>query len=241
MKLDPHIHSCYSRDTKSRPEDIIKKARKIGLNIIAISDHDSVKGSKLGINLSKDINEVFVVPSIEISSNEGHILGFGVDSVISKGLTPEETVDKIHDEGGIAIIPHPFSFYRNGSFFNNKKTLKNLVKNNSNNYDKYKKNNKITSIEGVEVLNARYIIGYSNYRANKLAAKHDLAKIGSSDSHFIESIGNCYTELVCIDNKPNVDDIIEAIRSKKTIAKGNKTSNYLIAKEIFNKKIKGSY
>ncbi|MEA4956602.1 hypothetical protein SDC9_17114 [bioreactor metagenome] len=232
MKLDPHIHSCYSGDARSSPREIIKRALHIGLDVIAISDHNSIKGSKSAINLTKNIKNLLVVPSIEISSSDGHILGFGIETPISKGLTPEETVEKIHDEGGLAIVPHPFSFYRKGLFFNNRNNVNKLVK---------EKSNKKYLIDGVEILNARYIIGYSNFRSKKLANKYNLAKIGSSDSHFIESIGNCYTELFDIDLEPTVDDVIEAIRSRKTIAKGSRTPNYLIAKEVFNKKIRRIY
>lgn len=224
MKLDPHIHSCYSGDARSSPKDIIKRAKSIGLDMIAISDHNTIKGSKLAIELSKNMDNFLVIPSIEISSSEGHILGFGVESNIPKELSPEETIERIHDEGGLCIVPHPFSSYRSGLFFNNKNTIDKIIK----------------TVDGVEVLNARYIIGYSNHKSDKLADKHDLAKIGSSDSHFTESIGNCYTE-IDIDAESNVDDVIEAIKSRKTMAKGSRTSNYLIAKEVFNKKIRRIY
>lgn len=230
MKLDPHIHSIYSEDARSKPKDIIKQALRLGLDAIAISDHNSVKGSKIAIELSKKIDNLLIVPSIEISSSKGHILGFGVKTLIPQGLSPEETIERIHDEGGIAIVPHPFSLYRNGLFFKDRKNINNLV-----NFEEP------NSIEGVEVLNARYIFGYSNNRANKLANKHDLAKIGSSDSHFIDSIGDCYTEITDIDDEPTVEDIIESIRSKKSIAKGKRTPNHLIAKEVFNKKIRRIY
>jgi predicted metal-dependent phosphoesterase TrpH len=233
MKLDPHIHSSYSGDARSSPKDIIERAKSIGLDMIAISDHNTIKGSKVAIELSKNMDDFLVIPSIEISSSGGHILGLGVKSIIPKGLSPEETVEKIHDEGGIAIIPHPFSFYRNGLFFNNKETVQNLVKED--------KSNKNSLIEGIEVLNARYIVGYSNYKANKLANKYNLGKIGSSDSHFLESIGNCYTEIKDINREPTIDDVIDSIISKKTIAKGSRTANHLIAKEVFNKKIRKIY
>ncbi|MCL2687690.1 MAG: PHP domain-containing protein [Methanobrevibacter sp.] len=254
MKLDPHIHSIYSGDAISEPQDIIKQAIAIGLDIIAISDHDTVKGSTLAIDIAKDMNDILVVPSIEITTNKGHILGFGLETLISPGLSPEETVEKIHDEGGIAIVPHPFSPYRRGLFFKNKKIMNRLTdfnysedfnennnKKNSNDDNNIKNSYKNIRIEGVEVLNARYIFGYSNYKANKLAQKKDLAKIGASDSHFLEAIGNCYTELTDIDTEPSVDDVIEAIKSKKTIAKGSRTSNKLIAKEVINKKIRRIY
>ncbi|MBZ9570386.1 PHP domain-containing protein [Methanobrevibacter sp. TMH8] len=240
MKLDPHIHSIYSGDARSKPKDIIKQASFLGLDAIAISDHNSVEGSKIAIELSKNIDNLLIVPSIEISSSEGHILGFGVEKVIPRDLSPVETVERIHDQGGLAIVPHPFSSYRDGLFFNNRKAIEKLTNpdysndSSDNNYDNLK-------IDGVEVLNARYIIGYSNYKSNKLAEKSNLAKIGSSDSHFLDSIGNCYTEIKNIDSEPTIDDIIEAIKSKDTIAKGTRTSNKLILKEVFNKKIRRIY
>jgi len=220
MNLDPHIHSYYSGDSRSKIKDIIKQAMLIGLDIIAISDHNTIKGSKIAIQEAKDKN-IIIVPSIEISSLKGHILGFGVDEDIARDLTPEDTIDKIHDNGGIAIIPHPYSFYRNGLF------------------SKIKPEG--LEFEAAEVKNARFILGYSNYKSKKLAKMKNIAEIGSSDSHFIGSIGNCYTELKDIDSDCTIDDIIDVIKSRKTIAKGHRTSNYLIAKEVINKKIKKLY
>jgi len=230
MKFDPHIHSIYSGDARSKPQDIIKQALILGLDAIAISDHNSVEGSRIAIELAKKIDNFLVIPSIEISSSKGHILGFGVEILIPRDLSPEETIERIHDEGGIAIIPHPFSPYRNGLFFRHRKTMKKLINSHGS-----------TSIEGLEVLNARNIIGYSNTKSNRLTNKHNLAKIGSSDSHFIDSIGDCYTEINDIEAEPTVDDVIEAIKSKKTVAKGSRTPNRLLAKEVFNKKIRRIY
>ena len=53
MKIDPHIHSIYSGDSNSQVKDILKQAQKVGLNAIAISDHNTVKGSKFAIKESK--------------------------------------------------------------------------------------------------------------------------------------------------------------------------------------------
>jgi predicted metal-dependent phosphoesterase TrpH len=247
MKLDPHIHSIYSGDARSRPEDIIKQAIAIGLDIIAISDHDSIKGSLLACEIAKNKKNILVVPSIEITTNQGHILGFGVKTIIEPNLSPEETIERIHDEGGLAIVPHPFSPYRRGIFFKHRKTMKILTDNkfasssgkldNSNAKNSY---NKI-KIDAVEVLNARYIFGYSNFNANRLADITDLAKIGASDSHFLEAIGNAYTEITDIDTEISVDDVLEAIRSRKTIAKGGRTPIKWIVKEVINKKIRRIY
>ncbi|KZX12634.1 PHP domain-containing protein [Methanobrevibacter filiformis] len=217
MKLDPHIHSKYSGDGKNSPLEILKQAKKIGLDYIAISDHNTIKGSQIAIKEAKKLKDIEVISSIEISSKTGHILGFGVAEDIEKGLPADETIEKIHDLGGIAIIPHPLTRYRHGILI--KEKIENL------------------KVDAMEVLNARYILGYSNAKSKKIAIKRNIPMIGSSDSHFIESIGDCYTEIDC----DSAEDVIKAIKKGKTIAKGKKTSNRLIAREFVNKKIKRIY
>ena len=216
MKFDPHIHSIYSGDARSEPKDILKQAKSIGLDAIAISDHNEIKGSRIARELAEDI---IVVPSIEISTDKGHILGMGVDEIIPKGLSAIETVDLIHDAGGLAIVPHPFSFYRHGLFCN---VDKNLV------------------VDGVETKNARYIVGYSNNLSQNLAYEKRLATLGASDSHFIESIGDAFTEVNTYGDD-TVDGILEAIRHRRCKAMGHRTSNFLIAREVFVKKVLRRY
>jgi predicted metal-dependent phosphoesterase TrpH len=129
-------------------------------------------------------------------------------------MSPEETVEKIHELGGLVIIPHPFTIYRNGLF---RKMKSDRIK-----------------FDGIEVLNGRYLLGYSNYRGKKLKEKRKVAEFGASDSHFLQSIGDCYTEVDC----EAKEDLFDGIKKRKTKARGKRTSNYLIAKEVFNKKIK---
>ena len=87
MKFDPHIHSVYSGDSRSEVIDILIQAEKKGLDAIAISDHNEIKGSRLARSYG---GSIIVVPSIEISSDKGHILGLGVDEIIPKGLSAVE-------------------------------------------------------------------------------------------------------------------------------------------------------
>ena len=217
MKLDPHIHSFYSGDAKNSPIEILKQAKKTGLDCIAISDHNTIKGSQIAIKEAKNLKNIEAISSIEISSTKGHILGFGVNEHIDKDLSPEETIDKIHEQGALAIIPHPLTRYRHGLFT--------------------KIDPKGLKVDAIEVLNARYIFGYSNAKSKKTAIKNSFPMIGSSDSHFLESIGDCYTEIDC----ESADDVFKAIKNNKTEPKGKRTSNQLIAKEFINKKIKRIY
>ncbi|WP_048192108.1 PHP domain-containing protein [Methanobacterium sp. SMA-27] len=213
MILDPHIHSTYSSDSTASPRDIVKKARSIGLDAIAVADHNTIKGSLATIEEARNYKDFVVVPAMEISSNKGHIVALGIKEDVQQGLSPEETVETIRELGGIAIAAHPFVSYREG-LCDNVKEL---------------------DIDAIETLNSRYVFGYSNWRAKNLAEKRNLPEIGSSDAHFLGAIGSCVTEL---DANFTYESIIEVILSGKTNVFGDRTPLPLILKEVINKKIK---
>lgn len=213
MILDPHIHSTYSSDSTASPRDIIKRAKKIGLDAIAVADHNTIKGSLVTIDEAKDFEDFVVVPAVEVSSSKGHIVALGIKEDVEKGLSPEDTVEKIRSLGGIAVAAHPFVSYRDG--------LCDSVKE--------------LDIDAIETLNSRYIFGYSNWKAKNLAERRNLPEIGSSDAHFIGAIGSCVTEF---EADFSYESIIEAILSGKTSVYGDRTPLPLILKEVINKKIK---
>lgn len=218
LKLDPHIHSNYSPDAVNSPSEIIEKSKQLNLDIIGISDHNTIEGSQLAIKETKNDDEILVIPSIEISSEYGHILGFGIEEMVKRGLSTEETVDKIHDLGGLAIVAHPYSYYRHGLFCKEKNTDVN--------------------IDGVEVKNARFILGYSNSKGKKLAEKKNIAEIGSSDAHYIDFIMDCYSEIDC---EKDIDSVLKAIKKRKTNALGSGTSNIELAKYLYKKHVKKEF
>ena len=215
MIIDPHIHSRYSGDATASPGDIIRKSREIGLDAIAIADHNTLKGSILAMKEAKDLDEFMVIPAMEVTTNKGHIVALGITQEIEKGLSPEDTIDKIRSYGGIAIAPHPFVRYREG--------LCGYVKD--------------LDIDAIETLNSRYIFGYSNWRAKRLATKRKIPEIGASDAHFLGAIGSCVTEL---EAEFSVESVIKVILSGKTNVFGNMTPLPLILKEVIKKKIKRS-
>ena len=213
MILDPHIHSTYSTDSTASPRDIVKKARSIGLDAIAVADHNTIKGSMVTIEEAKEFKDFVVVPGMEISSSKGHIVALGINEDVKQGLSPEDTVENIRALGGIAVAAHPFVSYREG--------LCDHVKD--------------LDIDAIETLNSRYVFGYSNWRARNLALKRNIPEIGSSDAHFLEAIGSCVTEL---EANFSYESIIEGILSGKTNVFGDRTPLPLILKEVINKKIK---
>lgn len=169
MRCDLHTHSFYSlQDGVNSPEDIIKKAVSIGLDAVAITDHDTLNGYVHGKKYAERVG-CGLVPGMEISSKEGHILGLYIHEEVSKGLSAEETLELIHAQGGLAVAAHPYDFLRNG--------VGDLVK--------------TLDFDGIEILNGRNY--FVNGRARKVAKTLDIATTGGSDGHIIDEVGNCYT------------------------------------------------
>jgi hypothetical protein len=106
-----HIHSKYS-DGLYSPTVIAKQAKDIGLDGFGITDHNTVKGQGEAKRAAKRFGLRFV-PGVEVSSHQGHIIGFGVEEPVGVG-SAAEVVDRIHDLGGVAVAPHPYDVLRHG-------------------------------------------------------------------------------------------------------------------------------
>ena len=189
-KFDLHIHTNYS-DGICTPEEVVKYAKRIGLDGIAITDHDTVKGSKKAELLAEKAGLIFV-PGVEITTSFGDILALGIREKIDgfgvrlPGIV--QIIKKIHKKGGIAIIAHPFvGSWPNGSLADHIKKL---------------------DIDAIEIFNAMTNDTFGiepNVKAMELAKKLDMPGIAGSDAHFIELIGNAFT----VSKTP---DIISAIK-----------------------------
>ena len=205
-KFDLHIHSCYSENllgtklfsppSKSLPEEIIKMAIKKGIKVIAITDHDNIVGSLRAIEISKQKlykNKIIVIPGVEVSSKDGHILAYNVYENIPKNLTTEDTVEFIKSKGGFAVAAHPF---------NAKFSLKE---------DFIKKN--IDSLFGLEIINSRSL---KNKYTIDYVKKNNLKYTVGSDAHTLREIGLCYG--IIDDQINNKDDFIKVIKKNKSIS-----------------------
>ncbi|HEY9205006.1 MAG TPA: PHP-associated domain-containing protein [Candidatus Methanoperedens sp.] len=172
---DIHTHTMYSGfseysylsypDSVTHPKTSVKVAQKLGLDILCITDHNSIKGGVEAYKYDKDI----VVIGEEISSLDGEIIGLFLQEAVKPGLGAEETIEQIHEQDGMAIAPHPFSAHC--SCLGRKvRTLK---------------------LDGIEVFNAVHRDRYSN--AVALGSCNGHAKLGGSDAHASCMIGNAYT------------------------------------------------
>ena len=104
---DFHIHSHHSKDCAMPVADILERAREVGLDVVAITDHDSAAGGLEARELA-DRYGVRVIVGEEVKSSEGEIIGLFLERTIPGGMTFAETIAAIREQGGITYVPHPF-------------------------------------------------------------------------------------------------------------------------------------
>jgi predicted metal-dependent phosphoesterase TrpH len=183
IKADLHVHTTYSKDSLITPKDLIYYAKKNGLNAVAVTDHNYLEGAW---EIAKE-TDFLVIPGMEISSAEGHIVALNIKERIPKGLTAVKTVDQIHKAGGVAIACHPYVLFKG--------CLQGHV---------------CSDFDAIEIINARaFPFNRSVKKATEAAKKLDLSRVGGTDAHYGPQIGYGYTVIEA--SEPTVEAVSEAI------------------------------
>lgn len=217
MKLaDLHIHSYYSLEPKiplwnikeMTLEAILEKAKERGLSAIAISDHDNIEASYKAEKIAKDYG-IVIIPAIEISSKDGHILAYGVKKNIKPKMSAQETITEIKKQGGLAFAAHPYAHKGLSCFYSLKK----------------KKYINLLPLDGIEIISC--VTGLNN-KAKKVAKILNLTTIGGSDAHCLSAIGYGLTAFP--EDCQSKDDYLKALKEGKVFAvygKGTKLGIWL--------------
>lgn len=171
-----HCHTTYS-DGNISPKEVLMTAKRKNISIIAITDHDEIKGALEAEKLREE-GDPFVIPGIEISTEHGHLLAYFIrEKILAESFN--DIVDQIHAKGGIAIMAHPVRvpiLYK----FRGKKI-------------KYPSAGTLKMVDGVEVYNA-HNSKIANDESLKLAKEKDIkCMIAGSDAHFRWEIGGAKT------------------------------------------------
>jgi len=203
-KADIHVHTRYSGlttvsflrfpDSISYPADVVKMAERRKLDVICVTDHNTIRGA---LEAKKAAKEVEVVAGAEIETTDGDVLGLFLMEDVPKKLQAEETIDRIHGQGGLAIAPHPFSSH----------------------CDALGRRILDLKLDGVEIFNAAHRDGYTNDAAQIVAGGLHTAFVGGSDAHAVAMVGNAYTTF----DGNSAEDLRRAILAKKTSYAGAST------------------
>lgn len=180
FKIDLHTHSFFSGDGVSSPEENIASARAKGLDGFALTDHntndgvDYLRAKGLIRNDGQPVDGFLIIPGVEVTTAEGHLLCIGASLPFLKGQPAGEVCELIHARGGLAIPPHPYDLFRAGIRFS---TLENLP------------------IDALEVFNAATTLRRYNTYAFKYAQVRGLPMTAASDAHHSAALGTAYTIL----------------------------------------------
>ncbi len=198
LACDLHVHTRFSKDGESSVEAVLARARVVGLAAVAITDHDTLEGVRYAARLED--RPVLVIPGMEVTTADGHLIALGVSELVPRGLSVIETIELVHAQGGIAVLPHPYHRLRHAVGFRDPGA--------------------IAAADAVEVFNSRYIVGSANRKAARRAARLGKPGVGGSDSHHARYVGFGRT---LVDAEPEVGAILEAIRAGRCYAAGHMT------------------
>ncbi|MCJ2533245.1 MAG: histidinol-phosphatase, partial [Candidatus Thermoplasmatota archaeon] len=164
-----------------------------GLDGCAVTDHNSIEGSLRAFELASSFG-LLVVRGTEISTAEGHVLAYGLSSTVPRGLSIAETIEIIHESGGMAVAAHP---RRIPSGMGIRRASQNRF-------------------DAIEVLNGGSSRG-SNKAASRMAEMRGLPVVGGSDAHILEEIGRAFTVVPDVRSE---EEAIKAILANRSTVEG---------------------
>jgi predicted metal-dependent phosphoesterase TrpH len=200
IKADLHIHTCYSIDCLTPLEQIVERCLKLGINCIAVADHNTIAGA---VKL-REIAPFKVIVAEEILTPVGEIMGLFLSEEVARGLSPQETISRIRSQGGLVAIPHPFG--RSLPWKANMLTSAEVL----------------SQVDIIEAFNSRTPFSKGNVSSLKLAKEQGKAASAGSDAHTLGEIGRTYVEMPEFDGP---DDFLNSLAQGKIF--GQKSS-YLV-------------
>ncbi len=197
---DLHLHTIYSYDGTASLAAVLSRAKQLGLDVIAITDHDEIAGALKALEIASNYG-VELIPGIEITTADGDLLAYFITEKVEAGLSLVETVLRVRELGGVCVAPHPMAGGMGMKSLNARTILKAL------------RNPQVAeTLIGIEVYNATALDRISNHYARILANRLDIAQLGNSDAHIVDAIGLGSTEFA----GNSAADLLTALKNKTT-------------------------
>jgi predicted metal-dependent phosphoesterase TrpH len=200
IKADFHMHTHHSPDSKMAASDLLDRVRAGGLDVIAVTDHNTTQGGIEVRSLAK--GNPFVIVGQEVSTLSGEIIVLGPDKDIPKHMSLAETCRMANTMGGFIIVPHPFDRTRKG--IGNE--MLNVIEN----------------VDAVEVLNSRCLFGRYNRKAKTFAKTYGLPMVSGTDAHWPSELCLSFTE-VDVKGKLSERSFFDAVLSGRTEVFGRRS------------------
>ncbi len=167
IKLEFHCHTHASKDSLTRPADLISAARRKGIDRVVVTDHNSIVGARE----AQAIDPELIIVGEEIMTTQGEILAAFVQEEIPRGLSPKQTIRLLKDQGAFISVSHPFDELRQGGW--KESDLLDIL----------------PEVDAIEVFNSRCMFPRFNRRAEAFARAHNIAGTVGSDAHAAFELG----------------------------------------------------
>jgi predicted metal-dependent phosphoesterase TrpH len=187
-RLEFHCHTVYSKDSLTRPRDLVEACRRKGIDRVIVTDHNTIAGARAAHALDPER----VIVGEEVMTTRGELLAAFVTEEIPKGLTPAEAIRRLKDQGAFISVSHPFDRWRNGAW--QEEDLLEIV----------------PEIDAIEVYNSRCMLPRFNREAQQFAEKHQLAGTVGSDAHAAFELGQSFMELPLFTSAQELRNVIGA-------------------------------
>ena len=168
-KVDLHSHTIYSKDCLTPTAALIARARAVGLDKIAVTEHNNLAGALAAKTLAPDL----VIVGEEIKTTHGEIIAYFVQEEVPRGLSPQETIARLRAQGAVISIPHPLDSLRRSAM--GRENVLGII----------------DQVDALEVRNARCVVPRDNRAAAELAAQHGKLITAGSDAHTLGEVGRC--------------------------------------------------
>ncbi len=166
-RVDFHTHTVFSPDSLTSPAELVRAARRRGLQRVVVTDHNTIRGALAARDLAPDL----VIVGEEIMTSEGELLAAFVQEEVPAGLSPQETITRLRAQGAFISVSHPFDRWRKGHW--QPEALARIL----------------PLVDAIEAFNARTMWPGSNWQAQRLAQAQGLRWTAGSDAHGAFEVG----------------------------------------------------
>ncbi len=214
LRVEFHCHTCISKDSLTRPKDLVAAARKKGIDRLIVTDHNSIQGALE----AKAIDPKLIIIGEEIMTCSGELLAAFVQEEIPAGLEAKEAIARLRQQGAFISVSHPFDKMRSGHW--SEPDLLDIHQ----------------LVDAIEVFNARCIQGIYNTQAQEFASRYDLAGTAGSDAHALFELGRA---TLLIPEFTSAAELRQNIRMSEAVVRSSPAWVHLFSRYAsFRKEIK---
>jgi predicted metal-dependent phosphoesterase TrpH len=166
ISVEFHCHTIASKDSLTRPADLVAAACRRGLDRVIVTDHNTIAGARAAQALDPEL----VIVGEEILTTQGEILAAFVTEEVPPFLSPQETIRRLREQGAFISVSHPYDLRRHG--WTEPQLLEILP-----------------LVDAIEVYNSRCMNPVHNRKAREFAEAHNVAGTVGSDAHAAFELG----------------------------------------------------